>query len=422
MWRHDETGRTRSSPTRSNSIWATSSRRWPGRSAPKDRVALQDGSRRLRGRDGDRLQEGGRDAQALPVEGETFDLGHGDVVIAAITSCTNTSNPSVLIGAGLLARNANRRGPEGRSPGSRRRWRRARRSSPSTSLGRACRRSSTQLGFNLVGFGCTTCIGNSGPLPAPISKTINDKGLIAAAVLSGNRNFEGRVSPDVQANYLASPPLVVAYALAGSVHHRPHQGAARRGSRGQAVYLKDIWPTSARRSRSSSRRTSPARCSRALRRRLQGRRALAGGQGTDRPDLCLGRYVDLCAEPALFPRHAEDFRPRRATSRARASSACSATRSPPTTSRRPVRSRRPRPPAHYLTEHGVAVADFNQYGTRRGNHEVMMRGTFANIRIRNHMLGPEWPRGRLRHPLSQQGRAADLRRLDEVTRRIRCRW
>jgi aconitate hydratase len=150
------------------------------------------------------------------VEGTDFDLGHGDVAIAAITSCTNTSNPSVLIAAGLLARNARRQGPEVQALGQdlagagiAGRHRISRQGRPAEDL--------DKLGFNLVGFGCTTCIGNSGPLPAPISKAINDKGLIAPRRLSGNRNFEGRVSPDVQANYLASPPLVVAYALAGTV-------------------------------------------------------------------------------------------------------------------------------------------------------------------------------------------------------------
>ena len=178
------------------------------------------------------------------VEGESFDLGHGDVVIAAITSCTNTSNPSVLIGAGLLARNANLRGLKQKP------W-------VKTSLApgiqvvaeylekSGLQKELDQIGFNLVGFGCTTCIGNSGPLPAPISKTINDKGLIAAAVLSGNRNFEGRVSPDVQANYLASPPLVVAHALAGTVTKDLTTEPLGEGSDGQPVYLRDIWPTTA---------------------------------------------------------------------------------------------------------------------------------------------------------------------------------
>jgi aconitate hydratase len=178
------------------------------------------------------------------VEGTDHDLGHGDVVIAAITSCTNTSNPSVLIGAGLLARNANRLGLKQKP------WVKTSLAPGSQVVAEYLEKSGLQkeldqIGFNLVGFGCTTCIGNSGPLPGPISKTINDKGLIAAAVLSGNRNFEGRVSPDVQANYLASPPLVVAHALAGTVTKDLTKEPIGEDKDGKPVYLKDIWPTSA---------------------------------------------------------------------------------------------------------------------------------------------------------------------------------
>src|SRR4029078_2536789 len=169
------------------------------------------------------------------VEGEDFDIGHGDDVIARITSFTNTSNPSVLIGAGLLARNANRLGLK-QQP-----WVKTSLAPGSQVVADYLEKSGLekeldQIGFNLVGFGCTTCIGNSGPLPAPISKTINDKGLIAAAVLSGNRNFEGRVSPDVQANYLASPPLVVAYALAGAVTTHLAGEPIGNGTAGTTVY------------------------------------------------------------------------------------------------------------------------------------------------------------------------------------------
>src|SRR5690606_7448806 len=181
-------------------------------------------------------------AKRFAVDGEAYDLGHGDVAIAAITSCTNTSNPSVLIAAGLVARNANKLGLKTKpwvktslAPGSQ---------VVAEYLEKAgLQKELDQIGFNLVGFGCTTCIGNSGPLRAPISKTINEKCLIAAAVLSGNRNFEGRVSPDVQANYLASPPLVVAYALAGTVTKDLTTEPLGEGANGQPVFLKDIWPT-----------------------------------------------------------------------------------------------------------------------------------------------------------------------------------
>ena len=178
-----------------------------------------------------RIQEARRGRRsAIAVEGKNFDLGHGDVVIAAITSCTNTSNPSVLIGAGLLARNAAAKGLTAKP------WVKTSLAPGSQVVAEYLANSGLQkdldkIGFNLVGFGCTTCIGNSGPLPEEISKTINDNGIVAAAVLSGNRNFEGRVSPDVQANYLASPPLVVAYALAGTVDQGSHDRAARHTTR-----------------------------------------------------------------------------------------------------------------------------------------------------------------------------------------------
>ncbi len=177
-----------------------------------------------------------------PVEGKNFDLGHGDVVIAAITSCTNTSNPNVLIGAGLLARNALARGLSVKP------WVKTSLAPGSQVVAEYLTNSGLQkdldkLGFNLVGFGCTTCIGNSGPLPPEISKTINERGLVAAAVLSGNRNFEGRVSPDVQANYLASPPLVVAHAIAGTVTKDLTTEPLALDKKGNPVYLREIWPT-----------------------------------------------------------------------------------------------------------------------------------------------------------------------------------
>src|SRR6202008_472189 len=176
------------------------------------------------------------------VDGRNFDLGHGDVVIAAITSCTNTSNPSVLIGAGLPARKAAAKGLKAKP------WGKTSLAPGSQVVAEYLANSGLQadldkVGFNLVGFGCTTCIGNSGPLPEEISKSINDNGVVAAAVLSGNRNFEGRVSPDVQANYLASPPLVVAYALAGTVTKNLAVEPIGTGKDGKPVYLKDIWPT-----------------------------------------------------------------------------------------------------------------------------------------------------------------------------------
>ncbi len=241
------------------------------------------------------------------VEGEDYDLGHGDVAIAAITSCTNTSNPSVLIAAGLLARNAAARGLKSKP------WVKTSLAPGSQVVAAYLESAGLQkeldkLGFNLVGFGCTTCIGNSGPLPAPISKTINDKGLIAAAVLSGNRNFEGRVSPDVQANYLASPPLVVAYALAGTVDQGSDDRTTRRGQRRQSGIPQGYLAVFARDPGVHHQERYPqAVCSQVCG-CVQGRRELAGRQRAGGPDLCMGRPVDLCAEPALLRRHGQDAR------------------------------------------------------------------------------------------------------------------
>ena len=218
------------------------------------------------------------------VEGRDHDLGHGDVVIAAITSCTNTSNPSVLIGAGLLARNALAKGLKTKP------WVKTSLAPGSQVVADYLANSGLQkdldkLGFNLVGFGCTTCIGNSGPLPEAISKTINDKGLIAAAVLSGNRNFEGRVSPDVQANYLASPPLVVAHALAGTVCKDLTKEPLGHDKKGNPVYLKDIWPTSKEIQEFIAKYVTKKIFAEKSCRCVQGRQELAEGQGSCRPDL-----------------------------------------------------------------------------------------------------------------------------------------
>ncbi|MEQ1652836.1 MAG: aconitate hydratase AcnA [Hyphomicrobium sp.] len=318
------------------------------------------------------------------VEGRDFDLGHGDVVIAAITSCTNTSNPSVLIAAGLLARNALAKGLTTKpwvktslAPGSQVVAAYLETAGLQTSL--------DKLGFNLVGFGCTTCIGNSGPLPADISKTINDNGLIAAAVLSGNRNFEGRVSPDVQANYLASPPLVVAYALAGSVQKDLTTEPLGTGSDGKPVYLKDIWPTSHEIQKfvadNITREMFKARYADVFKgdTNWQG---IKSGTGLTYGWDGKSTYVQ---NPPYFqtikkaPPAIADI----ANARILGLFGDKIT----TDHISPAGSIKQASPAgKYLLDNGVTPADFNQYGTRRGNHEVMMRGTFANIRIKNHMV------------------------------------
>ena len=241
----------------------------------------------------------------VPVKGRNFDLGHGDVVIAAITSCTNTSNPYVMIAAGLVAKNAVKRGLSVKpwvktslAPGSQ---------VVTDYLDKAgLQKDLDRLGFNLVGYGCTTCIGNSGPLPEEISQTIHENGLAVAAVLSGNRNFEGRVNHDVRANYLASPPLVVAYALAGSVAidlttEPLGIGVGRRAGLSQghlAVGEAD---------RQDGAQGGEARdVQGALRRRVPRRSRMAQDRGEGRAHLWLGHALDLCAEPALFRRDVAD--------------------------------------------------------------------------------------------------------------------
>ena len=336
-------------------------------------------------------KKGGELSRRVPVEGEDFDLGHGDVVIAAITSCTNTSNPSVLMAAGLLARNAVAKGLKVKpwvktslAPGSQ---------VVAEYLAKAGLQSDLdKLGFNLVGFGCTTCIGNSGPLPAPISKTINEKGLIAGAVISGNRNFEGRVSPDVQANYLASPPLVVAYALAGSVQMDLTTQPIGQGSDGKDVYLKDIWP--------SNKEIQDFIQQNVTREIFETKYAdvFKGDehwQAVDAPTSETYAWDDnstYVQNPPYFRGMGKQPAP---VSDIKGARILGLFGDKITTDHiSPAGSIKAASPAGaYLTEHGVAVADFNQYGTRRGNHEVMMRGTFANIRIRNHMLGPNGREG-----------------------------
>ena len=319
------------------------------------------------------------------VEGTSHDLGHGDVVIAAITSCTNTSNPSVLMGAGLLARNANRLGLKQKP------WVKTSLAPGSQVVAEYLEKSGLQkeldqIGFNLVGFGCTTCIGNSGPLPAPISKTINDKGLIAASVLSGNRNFEGRVSPDVQANYLASPPLVVAYALAGSVTMDLTTEPLGEDRDGNPVFLKDIWPTN---------QEIDAFIAENVTRELFARKYADVFNGDDNwkavqaPEGQTYTWDDDSTYVQNPPYFVGMEQTPRGIGEIKGARVLGLFGDKITTDHiSPAGSIKAASPAgQYLTEHGVGIADFNQYGTRRGNHEVMMRGTFANIRIRNHMLG-----------------------------------
>jgi len=317
------------------------------------------------------------------VAGRPFDIGHGDVVIAAITSCTNTSNPSVLIAAGLLAKKAVEKGLTTKA------WVKTSLAPGSQVVSAYLDKAGLQpyldkLGFNLVGFGCTTCIGNSGPLAPEISAAINEKGIVAAAVLSGNRNFEGRVSPDVQANYLASPPLVVAYALAGSVKMDLTKEPLGLGSDGRPVYLKDVWP--------SSQEIQAFIVQNITRSLFVERYAdVFNGDASWRAIDTGGGLTYAWDDASTYVRNPPYFQGISKTPRAIAdivgARILGLFGDKITTDHiSPAGSIKASSPAgEYLLLHNVAVADFNQYGTRRGNHEVMMRGTFANIRIKNFM-------------------------------------
>ncbi len=321
------------------------------------------------------------------VEGTNFDIGHGDVVIAAITSCTNTSNPSVMIGAGLLARNAVAKGLRSKP------WVKTSLAPGSQVVGEYLDKSGLQesldaLGFNLVGFGCTTCIGNSGPLPAPISKAINDNDVVAAAVLSGNRNFEGRVNPDVRANYLASPPLVVAYALAGSLQIDITTEPLGQGSDGQPVYLKDIWPSSEEVNRFIEENITSALFKSRYADVFGGDANWQGVEVTEAETFAWDGGSTYVQNPPYFEGMSKTPDPVTDIEGARILGLF--LDSITTDHISPAGNIRAASPAgEYLQSHQVRVQDFNQYGTRRGNHEVMMRGTFANIRIKNQMVKDE---------------------------------
>jgi len=353
-----------------------------GPKRPQDRVILSDVDDQFNAELADTYNKA--NDPRVPVAGEDYDIGNGDVVIAAITSCTNTSNPSVLVAAGLVARKARALGLDRKpwvktslAPGSQVVTDYLDRAGLSEDL--------NAIGFDLVGYGCTTCIGNSGPLPEPISQAINDKDLVAVSVLSGNRNFEGRVSPDCRANYLASPPLVVAYALAGTVRSDITTSPIGTASNGQPVYLKDIWP-----SNEEIRALIDAHVHSDLFRRRyadvyrgderwQGI-AVSGGDTYSWP--AGSTYI---ANPPYFVGMGMQAKPIEDIDAARALAVFGD--SITTDHISPAGSIKADSPAgRWLLERQVPRAEFNSYGARRGNHDVMMRGTFANIRIRNKML------------------------------------
>ena len=354
-----------------------------GPKRPEGRVALTDVATGFAKALETEYKKPGELTERVLVKGSDFDIGHGDVVIAAITSCTNTSNPSVLIAAGLLARKAVEKGLKSKP------WVKTSLAPGSQVVSAYLDKAGLQpyldkLGFNLVGFGCTTCIGNSGPLAPEISAAINENGVVAAAVLSGNRNFEGRVSPDVQANYLASPPLVVAYALAGTVQKDLSKEPIGTGSDGQLVYLKDIWPSSF-----EIQKFIAENITREL--FLDRYADVFNGDASWRAIETAGGETYTWDDASTYVRNPPYFeginqRPTAITNISGARILGLFGDKITTDHISPAGSIKPSSPAgEYLLQHNVAVADFNQYGTRRGNHEVMMRGTFANIRIKNFM-------------------------------------
>ncbi len=356
-----------------------------GPKRPQDRVPLDRAATEFAEALRNEFHKGDDADRRAPVSGADYTLGHGDVVIAAITSCTNTSNPGVMIGAGLLAQNAIARGltvkpwvKTSLAPGSQVVTDYLAKSGLDKPL--------DKLGFALVGYGCTTCIGNSGPLPEPIAQAVTESDLVAAAVLSGNRNFEGRVHPQVRANYLASPMLVVAYALAGSMNIDLSREPVGYDRKGAPVLLKDIWP-------------SPQEIAAAIRKSVTTRsfrerygNVFDGGREWKKVKVRKGQTYAWDAK-STYVKHPPYFegmtaRPSDVSDIKGARILAVFGDSITTDHISPAGSiKKDGPAGKYLLEHGVAYADFNSYGARRGNDEVMVRGTFANIRIKNEMLG-----------------------------------
>ena len=398
MWRHDDMA----DPVFTDMLeldLATVEPSLAGPKRPQDRVALKGAKKSFEDGLATLAGDSPKDAKA-PVKGMDHDLAHGDVVIAAITSCTNTSNPGVMIAAGLVAQKAAEKGLTRKpwvktslAPGSR---------VVTDYLAKAdLQRSLDEVGFDLVGYGCTTCIGNSGPLPDAIGEAVTDGKLVVAAVLSGNRNFEGRVHAQVKANYLASPPLVVAYALAGSMLTDITTQPLGTGRDGKPVYLKDVWPT-------------PQEVDATVRKAVT-----AEGFKSSYADVFAGdeHWAGIGADSAAMTYSWDD-----SSTYIQLPPYFAGMKKEPATSVPDIKGARilallgdsittdhispagsiakSSPAAKYLMSRGVEQQDFNQYGARRGSHDVMMRGTFANIRIKNEMLGGKeggltrlWPAG-----------------------------
>ncbi len=348
-----------------------------GPKRPQDRIALSKAAASFK--------ELVPESKPISVKGEKYAIDNGHVVIAAITSCTNTSNPSVLVGAGLLARKALALGLT-RQP-----WVKTSLAPGSQVVTDYLNKSGLQadldaLGFNTVGYGCTTCIGNSGPLPDPIAAAVEQGDLNVAAVLSGNRNFEGRISPHVKSNYLASPPLVVAYAIAGSMHIDLTKDPIGKDKNGKDVFLKDIWPSN----KEIADTVNQCLTSEMFKSRyadvFKGPKEwqAIGGDASGQTYKWQGASTYV-KNPPFFDGISK--KPG-ATSDIKGAYALAILGDSVTTDHiSPAGSiKKDSPAGLYLSSHGVKPVDFNSYGSRRGNHEVMMRGTFANIRIKNEML------------------------------------
>ena len=355
-----------------------------GPKRPQDRINLREAKSTCLSVMESEYKKGDEIDKRVPVEGRAHDLGHGDVMIAAITSCTNTSNPSVLMAAGLVAKKARERGLKVKP------WVKTSLAPGSQVVTDYLEKAGLQddldaLGFTLVGYGCTTCIGNSGPLPEELAKAIHEHDLVSCSVLSGNRNFEGRIGPDIKANFLASPPLVVAYALAGSLQIDLTSEPLGLGSDGEPVYLKDVWPTNDEIAALIRSHVTPEMFASRYADVFKGDeqwQAIGGAESLTYSWDAGSTYVQ---NPPYF--EGLSMEPGAVTNIEGARVLGLFEDSITTDHISPAGVIKTDGPAgHYLQDHQVPVKDFNSYGSRRGNHEVMMRGTFANIRIKNQMV------------------------------------
>ncbi len=355
-----------------------------GPKRPQDRILLSAAAPTFARDEKDVFAKDPAADERVAVRGEDFTLGNGDVVIAAITSCTNTSNPNVMLGAGLVARKAVERGLKVKP------WVKTSLAPGSQVVSEYLEKAGLQkdldaLGFNLVGYGCTTCIGNSGPLPEPIAEAIQENDLVACSVLSGNRNFEGRVNPHVKANYLASPMLVVAYAIAGSLKVNLLEDPLGEDAAGNPVYLRDIWPSN------QEIRDVVGQFVTAEMFEKRYRDVFAGDAGWQAIETSSGQTYEwdedstYVRNPPFFEDLGEGIREPEDIAGARALAVLGDSITTDHISPAGAIAKNS-PAADYLRAHGVPESEFNSYGSRRGNHEVMMRGTFANIRIRNEMV------------------------------------